>query len=685
MAIYGRNVSRRRPLSSYGLDVSLSDDEDDNNQSDKILKHPSEKMSVTEENVEGKNKRPKPTTGTLLPDAPIKTSEELFIEQTALKIGRLEKDLESIFRSPPRYVRALEKVVSSPSKTSPFSSPQKPSRGTRLKESMVKIPLPLSSPKSSGGPSKRIAGRKDSSPSTPRKTAIRSTSHSPTPKEKHAWDSLLDIIDTSKARPPKIKLMPGANNRAYVCEDSDVENDDEASKNISGDKDFAVDLERILNDVTEMPTIAVHENSGTKPDRSIRKGRTYGETRSFIAGEDPTAANLELDKLKNEHDIENAHYKSDNEDEVIQVDDLRALGKLNADRDELEYLLEGLVVKQGDKTETGNQLLMLTLMEIMKLDNGFLMRNLRDIVKKINTVIQTLAREPHSEGKNLLLFLTQQTMLFLVRMEKDCSEHISRDVLPFLCSHVNVRMDSIAVMKHCDENVRRFLAERQQAADTEEPATVALALCEQLYSPAVLDAVAAHPTPDLDYIVRFYERRPRHPLQPLAGLLAHARDLIAAKVPDALVVCAIKVLVVASTHGGETRPDYVDPLLELIIHNYSELACGHVDPPLANAALLAMGYLINVLSEPTRIASSTSLLLRRLSSAISHAPANLDITDYLVGYSSIIVASVASVTEIDIPAQKLRQLLTQFLPKVRNSYLLARIETLLHAAPFNRA
>ncbi|CCE86892.1 Piso0_005410 [Millerozyma farinosa CBS 7064] len=686
MAIYGRNGSRRRPLSSYERDVLLSDDDDDNNKSDKILKHQSEKLSVTKDNDEGKKrKRPKPTTGTLLPNAPIKTSEEIFVEQTALKIGRLEKDSESIFRSPPRYVRALEKVVGSPTKTSPFSSPQRLSRGARLKESMVKIPSPLSSPKSSGGRSRVITDRKDSCPSTPRRTADKTTSHSPTPKEKHAWDSLLDSINTSEVRPQKIKLTPGANSSAHACENNDIENDDEAAKHMSGDKGFAIDLERILNNVTEMPTIEVHEKSGTKPDRSTRKGRTYGETRSFIAGEDPVAANSEQDKLKNEHDIEDARHNNDSEDEVIQVDDLRALGKLNADRDELEYLLEGLVVKQSDKIETSNQILILTLMEIMKLDEGFLTRNSRDIAKKLDTVIQRLANEPHSEGKNLLLYLTQQTMLFLVRREKDCSEHISGDVLPILCSHVNVRVDSTSVSKHCDENVRRLLAERQQAAATEEPATAALASCERLYSPAVLDAVAAHPTPDLDYIVRFYERHPRHSLQSLAGLLAHARSQIAARVPDRRVVCAIKVLVVASTHGAETRLDFVDPLLELIVHNYSELARGHVDPPLANAALLAMGYLINVFSEPARLASSTSSLLRRLSSAISHAPAHLDITDYLVGYSSIIVASVASVTEIDIPAHNLRHLLTQFLPKVRNSYLSARIEALLHAAPLSRA
>ncbi|CCE85780.1 Piso0_005410 [Millerozyma farinosa CBS 7064] len=680
MAIYGRNGSRRRPLSAYDREMLLSDDDEDDNNSDKILEHQSEKSSVTKDNEEGKKrKRQKPTTGTLLPNASIKTSEELFVEQTALKIGRLEEDSESIFRSPPRYVRALEKVVSSPTKTSPFSSPKKPSRGVRLKESMVKIPSPLSSPKSSGGRSRVINDRKDSCPSTPRRTGDKTTSHSPNPQEKHAWDSLLDSINTSEARPQKIKLTPGTDSRAHACEYNNIENEDEAANHIPEDKGFAIDLERILNNVTEMPTIEVREKSGIKLDRSTRVGRTYGETRSFIAGEDPVTASSESDKLKNEHDIEDARHKNDSDDEVIQVDDLRALGKLNADRDELEYLLEGLVVKKSDKIETSNQILILTLMEIMKLDDGFLTRNSRDIVRKLDNVILRLTSEPQSEGKNLLLYLAQQTLLFFVRREKDCAENISSEVLPILCSHFEVRVDSLSLSKHCDENVRRLQAEREQAAGTEEPATAALASCERIYSQAVLDTVAAQPTPDLDYVLRFYERHPRHSLQPLAGLFAHARSQIAAKVPDPMVVCAIKVLVVASTHGAETRLDFVDPLLELIVHNYSELARGHVDPPLANTALLAMGYLINVFSEPGRVASSTSSLLLRLSSAISQAPVHLDITDYLVGYSSIIIASVASVTEIDIPTQNLRQLLTQFLPKVRNSYLSARIEALLLA------
>jgi hypothetical protein len=156
-----------------------------------------------------------------------------------------------------------------------------------------------------------------------------------TPKVQSVWDDLFDNIQQDE---------PVLNKPLSASEDNeDPEEESKVNVNLSFIFD-SFDLKQEEDFKTSEPK---------EKEKSHRSARTYGDQRTYRIANDE-----EDDTISTNLDIPGS-----SESDISNINDLRKLGKNNRNKEEIDYILEGLVFRDGER----NSLLTASLIDLCQL------------------------------------------------------------------------------------------------------------------------------------------------------------------------------------------------------------------------------------------------------------------------------------------------------------------------------
>lgn len=644
MAVYGRPSTKRKKIRQSFEELLFSSDEEENSVD---TSESSSRLSqlVHETTIE------RPKENELLPAASIIERSRAMPRKSPKKSRQNLDELlteEHLTKSPTRHVKVINSIMDSANtgNESPFVSPIKMSQPRKR---IAELILPLSSPKKAVVTPKRENELKKTPSTTPNTT----------PNEKHAWDDLFEHIGNDSQKPERSTL---------ITERDDSEEDTEEILHLVIKNSDLDNIYRSLNQDTDL----VPEPQITTPrkNRTDHHQKTYGGDRSYLL-ENPEEESMRENQAMNKEMISNYYdYQEENKD-TVNINDLRNLGKKNSDKEELEYLLEGLVFKTGDVLERCNQILISSLIDLNNFDREFLTRNCFAITRRLNRLFSKAQKETPNNGQRLIMYLLQQSIMwFFKEISKDIVNEMTDECIEILFIKPVMELDNLNVLNITRNNLSQYISQTQ---DTD--AMQVLLTQDRIYTSNIFAIVKSYPQPNLEYFENFYQKFPSHSINELDSYISKCFTNIENYNIGDSEMSVLKILVVVSTNGNQNMKSHVGPLLNLIIHNYENIVDNKLDDNMVNASLFSMGYLINIVESDRDLIYEYLDLLRTTEQKINLINPTTEIIAHLIGYNSIILSFYRK--ELDLNMPSIINNLKRFEASISNTQIELKISSLL--------
>lgn len=640
MAVYGRNNKKRKRV-SLPLDILVfsSDDEEANTDTSKNASKLSQVIQETTIK--------RPLQDGLLPSASIYSNMERSPKKLPRKSpSKVDEKLieDHLTTSPKRYTRVIKSIMDSPIGRSTLPK-KSPTRKVQPQEKIRKLMAPLSSPKTQ----------------TSRLVSLQSTPKT-TPHEKDAWNDLFDNIETIKPKIEKLGVY-------YRADDSEEYEEGENTK--EEPLINYIDLDRIYESLNQ----EVKQESKPTPrtptkTNIIHHNRTYGDQRSYLL-EQEVSEPEEEHQVMNKEMISNYYDYADSNRDTMNINDLRNLGKKNSDKDELEYLLEGLILVGGDIIENCNQVLINSLTDLNNFNLEFLIRNSRQVIGRLNKLMTKITKLENSSGKNLIKYLIQKNMSWLLNKHREMTSDINDENINLLFEGTCAfKIDDLQVLNNTKSNINNFVTNLGEVN-----VTSLLFDEERIYNSQVFKMMKCQAHLNVKYFENYYQRHSTHLVSEILSLLNECFENITNFKITENEMIIVKILVIVSTSGNQYNNSYIEPLIRLINYNYATIINGMENDTMMNTSLFAMGYIINIIENDKNIGLSNIELLKFTFENIQLINPDKELIDHLVGYSCIILSTY--IEELNIPRPQIMGYLKKFQSKIKNSIIEERVKFLL--------
>lgn len=640
MVVYGKANKRRKGV-NLPLEVLIfSSDEEEH-----TVDTPGSGSRLSQLMQETTIKRP--MEGELLPsaniDKKIKRSPKKSPRKSPKKIGDALVE-DHLTKSPKRYSKVIDSLMNSPNVGTELGSPIKK---TQPQKKICELLLPSSSPK-------RVISTPKSDILSPRKTA------KSTPNEKDAWNDLFENIDCFESKPEKLESFSGRNEMRQ-------ENQEVVGLVISN-----IDLDGIYKSLNqEVEIVSKPAMVKSKLNNMSLKHKMYGEERSYLL-EQEEAELLEEHQIINKEMISNYYDYQDSCKDTVNINDLRNLGKRNSDKEELEYLLEGLIFNGNGIIENNNQVLINALIDLKSFSKEFLVRNCNQIVRRLNKLFSKVTKLHSQNGRELIIYLIQQNFIWFLSQtsNKEVIDQVGNDSIELLFGSFSFEVSSLHVLNATRDNLKYFMDDTRWIDITE-----LLIDQEIIYNPKIFAIIKSSTRPNLRYFENYYQRYPTHKINEIEAHINKSLDNIEKFKIEADEMSIMRILVLVSTNGNQYFKPHIEPLLKLINHNYDNIINNTLDENIINASLFAMGYIINIIENDKDILMSNLGLLNNSEQKIRLIKPTTEIVDHLIGYNSIILSFYIS--DLDLKRSHMIHYLKKFKHTINNTTIEEKLNTII--------
>ena len=642
MVVYGKGNKRRKGTNLLLEVLIFSSDEEDNTVN--TLESGSRLSQLMQETT-----MKRPIEGELLPSASIDKGVKKSPKKSPRKSPKKIDDAlveDHLTKSPKRYTKVIDSLMNSPNMGIETSTGS-PRGKTQPQTKILELILPSSSPK------KEI--------STPRSN-IWSPGKTPrsTPNEKDAWNDLFENIDSFESKPEKLE----AHSRRNEMKQEDQE--------VIGLLTNNIDLDGIYKSLNqEVEVVPKPVMIKPKLNSIPLKHKTYGEQRSYLL-EQEEAESVEEHQIINKEMISNYYDYQDSCKDTVNINDLRNLGKRNSDKEELEYLLEGLTFNGGETIENNNQILINSLIDLKYFSKEFLMRNCNQIVRRLDKLLSKVTKLTPQNGRELIIYLIQQNIIwfFSQNSHTEVIDQIGNDRVELLFETFSFEISTLHVLNVTRDNLIRFMDDTRR-----EDITELLIGQERIYNPKIFSIINSSTQPNLTYFENYYQRYPTHKIHEIEAHINKAFTNIERFNVQANELSIMKILVLVSTKGNQYFKSHIEPLLKLINHNYDNIINNTMDDNITNASLFAMGYIINIIEEDKDILLSNLKLLNNSELKIRLIKSTSEIVDHLIGYNAIILSFYIS--DLNLKGSHMIHCLQKFKHSINNTIIEEKITTII--------
>lgn len=634
MVVYGK-TNKKRKLVSLPLEVLIfSSDEEEN-----TIETPESGNRLSQLMQETTIKRP--IKSELLPSASVdkrvKRSPRKPPRNSPKKIDDALVE-DHLTKSPKRYSRVIDSLMNSPNTGNEmhFGSPR---RKTQPQKKIFELILPSSSPK------KEVTTPRNNG-SSPGKTP------KSTPNEKNAWDDLFENIESFGSRPEKLEAFPERN---------EINQEKHEEIELVIDSIDLDDIYKSLNQKAEaikMPVTIKSKLNSIPP-----KYKTYGEQRSYLL-EQEDGESLDEHQVINKEMISNYYDYKDSCEDTVNINDLRNLGKKNSDREELEYLLEGLVFNGGKEIENCNQILINSLIDLNNFNKEFLIRNSTQVIRRLNKLLSKVRNLASGNGRELIIFLIQQNLIWFLSQIPDnkAVDQMDDQVIESLFQSFSFDSSRLNVLNITRDNLIYFMdhASRTDIAEL-------LVDQDRIYNGNIFAIIKSWDQPNLKYFEHYYRRYPMHNILEIEENINKAICNIENFKVEANEMSIMKTLVLVSTNGSQYFKSHIEPLLKLINYNYENIINNKMDDNIMNASLFAMGYIINIIENDKDLLLTSIDLLNNTEQKIQLINPKTEIIEHLIGYNSIILSFYIS--HLGINGSRIISYLKKFKDTINNTII----------------
>lgn len=642
MVVYGKANKRRKGI-NLPLEVLIfSSDEEEHTV--KTLESGSRLSQLMQETT-----MERPMEGELLPSASIDKGVKRSPKKSPRKSPKKIDDAlveDHLTKSPKRYTKVIDSLMNSPNMRIE-SHPGSPRKRTQPQKKILELILPSSSPK-------KVISTPRSDISSPGKTP------KSTPNEKDAWNDLFENIHSFESKPEKLEAYSRRNEMK------------QESQEVIGLVINNIDLDGIYKSLNqEVEIVPKPAMIRSKLNSMSLKHKTYGEQRSYLL-EQEEAESLEEHQIINKEMISNYYDYQDSFKDTVNINDLRNLGKRNSDKEELEYLLEGLIFNGGETIENNNQILINSLIDLKCFNKEFLMRNCNQIVRRLDKLLFKLTKFTPQNGGELIISLIQQNLIwfFSQTSNKEVIDQVGNDSIELLFGSFSFEISSLHVLNVTRDNLIHFMDDIKWIDITE-----LLIDQERIYNPKIFAIIKSSTRPNLKYFENYYQRYPTHKIYEIEAHINKSFSNIEKFKVEANEMSIMKILVLVSTNGNQYSKSHIEPLLKLINHNYDNIINNTMDDNIINASLFAMGYIINIIEDDKNILLSNLNLLNNSERKIRLIKSTTEIVDHLIGYNSIILSFFIS--DLDLKRSHIIHYLKKFKHTINNTIIEEKITTII--------
>lgn len=438
-------------------------------------------------------------------------------------------------------------------------------------------------------------------------------------EEAKAWGDLFGDFDPFYSRPKKMEIQG---------------KDDTIETYLENHKDE----QHVYHDLEEMyktlGTKAWDDNVRVKEsgppsfkDDLTKTKRTYGEQRSFLMGTGEDAAE------KHDRHCGSIGEADDNSEvhgpETLGAVDLRNLGRRNLIKEEVDYLLDGIFFVQDSEL---NHVLVSSLLDLRNYGNILLEAQLFSVAEKLDDILQQVLPIKKNQ-ENFIRFLVQQSILWLIDQDKNVTDVLSTRTLNALFEKVCFDHDNLVLLKFSKQQLQNIVE-----SDSRLVPFAMLQNNGRIYNEKLFAIKKLNLEENLQYIENYFQRNPRTEIHHLLPFVYKAMHNMDNNIVTDFEVTVIKLLVITSTNGNQYHPEYIDPLLRIVLQNYVALKEGHSTPIVMDAALLSMGYIINVLDHVETVPTKTLALIQETYTYLLRLDRDSEFLLHLLGYNSVIVS-----------------------------------------------
>ncbi|KAK6455705.1 uncharacterized protein RJT20DRAFT_129026 [Scheffersomyces xylosifermentans] len=574
MAVYGKHGRAKKLHISSEVSVFSSDEEESETSnvtftaSDRLVK------VIQDSSVETKL-----SENDLWPSAKIGNMRSPLKSPKSSKKNSIIEDSyygDSITTSPKKLIKVVNAIGNSPTGASPRRDQTKRKLEDQLREeagnsenfgsSNIKINKKKKTANGNNG------NANNGSMKSKKKVAL-FASPKVTHKEEHAWDSLFDSIGDESSG-----LNNSLNIQSDTSEDETVkENTEDGIENLLTSVNNVIDAARI----SELPEEATTEDL-KKADTKIQtpQVRMYGEERSYLLDCEEEHLDTQKRTIKEElsEQISKKNDFNDMDESTVSIDDLRASGRINQDREELMYVLEGLKFSeeenrgfQNSELITSLVLLQQKLKEIGSLDlhRGTLIMN------KLIDLLRT-AEKRSSNDMTLYQWLLSSTICIVVSLSKADArdKYVARytEELPKVLKYLGNKVETDKLSRPNQNLIAQVIKESSPTLTIQSEfiesfrSVPQFQRCEvyEFVSDALLKAKSDGDKRRLfAYLETYFERsREVCNLTALRKVISQAFDRIADKTPTEFDVSVLKLLLLSTNYDKDNEVS--DIILELI-------------------------------------------------------------------------------------------------------------------------
>ncbi|CUM45030.1 uncharacterized protein AC631_01375 [Debaryomyces fabryi] len=642
MVVYGK-TNKKRKWVKFPLEVLIfSSDEEEN-----TIETPESGSRLSQLMQETTIKRP--MEGELLPSASIDKRVRRSPRKSPRKSPKKIDDAlveDHLTKSPKRYSKVIDSLMNSPNTGNDLhlGSPRKKAQPQKK---ILELILPSSSPK-------KAVTTPRSYGSSPGKTP------KSTPNEKNAWDDLFENIESSDLRHEKLEAFPERNEMKQ-------EKHEEIGLVIN-----SIDLDGIYKSLNqEVEAIAKPVTLKSRLSSISLKHKTYGEQRSYLL-EQEEGEPSEEHQILNKEMISNYYDYQDSCEDTVNINDLRNLGKKNSDKEELEYLLEGLIFNGGEEMENSNQILINSLIDLSNFHKEFLIRNCTQITRRLNKLLSKVSNLPPGNGRELIIYLIQQNLIWFLSQipNNKVIDQVDNHVIELLFGSFSFEIPILNILNVTRDNLIHFIEHTSKSDITE-----LLVEQDRIYNGKIFEIIKSSDQPNMKYFENYYQRYPLYNIHEIEENINKAIYNIEKFKVEANEMSIMKTLVLVSTNGNQYFKSHIEPLLKLINHNYDNIINNKMDDNITNASLFAMGYIINIIENDKDLLLNSIDLLNNTEQKIQLINPTSEIVDHLIGYNNIILSFY--IPNLDLKVSRIVSYLKKFKNTINNTIIEEKIATII--------
>lgn len=643
MVVYGKANKRRKGI-NLPLEVLIFSSDEEEHAVVETLESGSRLSQLMQETTMKRHME-----GELLPSARIDKGVKRSPKKSPRKSPKEIDDAlveDHLTKSPKRYTKVIDSLMNS-SNMGIETYRGSPRKKTQPQKKILELILPSSSPK-------KVISTPRSDISSPGKTP------KSTPNEKDAWNDLFENIGSFESKPEKLE--------AYSRGDEMKQENQEVVGLVINNIDLDGIYKSLNQEVEIVPKPAMIKS---KLNSMSLKHKTYGEQRSYLL-EQEEAESLEEHQIINKEMISNYYDYQDSCKDTVNINDLRNLGKRNSDKEELEYLLEGLIFNGGETTENNNQILINSLIDLKSFNEEFLIRNCNQIVRRLDKLLSKVMKLTPQNGRELIIYLIQQNFIWFLGQSsnKDIIDQVGNDIIELLFESFSFEISGLHVLNVTRDNLIRFMDDTRWIDITE-----LVIEQERIYNPKIFAIIKSWTRPNLKYFENYYQRYPTHKICDIEAHINKSFSNIEKFKVEANEMSIMKILVLVSTNGNQYFKSHIEPLLKLINHNYDNIINKTMDDNIINASLFAMGYIINIIENDKDILLSNLNLLNDSEQKIRLIKPTTEIMDHLIGYNSIILSFYIS--DLDLKGSHMIHYLKKFKHTIKNTIIEEKLTTII--------